>query len=298
MKLGFFHFQLLYGILENVHFIHDEYLLAGAVLSTMSEALNAEGGSIFKVLPNGSIVPLAAYGAPIEALKKTKFVSGQGVVGWVAHHGQAVKVDDSRKDPRFMSDVDVSTGFKTKSIIAAPILSRGNPIGIIEFLNRRDGPFANADLELIKMAGREIGIAFENAMLRQRIEHNTVFQEAVFNSISAGVLIVDPANKVLKMNPKAQEVLGVTFEESASGDHPPVSIVLAKLPELAQAIEAPDSLEAMSRQLSIRVDGRDVMVSYTKVPVIGNDSACLGAALIFHTAATPHVATAAERVQG
>ena len=48
MKLGTFHFQLLYNVLENVHFMHDETELAQAVLDKVSEALNAEAGSIFR----------------------------------------------------------------------------------------------------------------------------------------------------------------------------------------------------------------------------------------------------------
>ncbi len=187
MKLGTFHFQLLYNVLENVHFMHDETELAQAILDKVSEALNAEAGSIFKLSTAGVISPLASFGVPLDSLKKMKFTVGKGVVGWVAQYVQPVKVDNPMKDTRFMGSIDQSTGFKTRSIIAAPIVAKGRPIGIIEFLNRKDGPFAIPDLELISMVGREIGIAFENAKLIRGMETTRSLQEAVLNSLSAGI---------------------------------------------------------------------------------------------------------------
>ncbi len=47
MKLGIFHFQVLYNVLDNIHFIYDEDELANNVLKRVSEALNAEAGTIF-----------------------------------------------------------------------------------------------------------------------------------------------------------------------------------------------------------------------------------------------------------
>lgn len=174
MKLGIFHFQVLYNVLENIHFIYDENELAETVLSTVSQALNAEAGSIFTLLEDGSIFPLASYGAPVEKLREKKFEMGQGVVGWVAQYTQPLKIDKPQQDSRFTGNVDVHTGFKTRSIIAAPIMSKGKCIGIIEFLNRKDGSFAVPDLELVSMVGREVGIAFENARLIQGLEKSRI----------------------------------------------------------------------------------------------------------------------------
>ena len=47
MKLGLFHFQLMYDILYNIHFIYDEKQLANYVITKLSEAFNSEAGSIF-----------------------------------------------------------------------------------------------------------------------------------------------------------------------------------------------------------------------------------------------------------
>jgi GAF domain-containing protein len=179
MKLGLFHFQLLYNVLENIHFIYDEGELAEVVLEKVGEALNAGAGTVFRIEEDGTIVPLASQGVSLETLRRTEFRVGKGVAGWVAKYVQPVKVDDPKKDSRFSLAVDKETGFKTRSIVAAPILAKGRAIGVIEFLNRRDGAFTVPDLELIYMIGREVGIAFENALLVRELRRSRAFLESM-----------------------------------------------------------------------------------------------------------------------
>ena len=278
MKLGIFHFQLLYQVLENIHFIHDEEELANAVLTKVAEALNAEGGSIFKLAPTGEITPLASFGVTLDTLRKLKFAPGKGVIGWVAQYVQPVKVDKPDQDTRFMGAVDTSTGFKTRSIIAAPILAKGKPIGIIEFLNRRDGPFAIPDLELISMVGREIGIAFENARLIKNIEHARSFQEAILNSLSAGVVVVDDEQRVLQMNPRAKEILRT--ESDDSGQAMPASKVFASIPQLAAVVKNLNS-PVVRQEMRVIIDSQNIVIGYSGVPVIGKDEKRLGSAVLF-----------------
>ena len=276
MGLGTFHFQLLYNVLENIHFMHDETELAQAVLDKVAGALNAEAGSIFKLSETGVITPLASFGAPIENLRKMKFSIGKGVIGWVAEFIQPVKVDNPAKDTRFMGTIDQSTGFKTRSIIAAPILAKGKAIGIIEFLNRKDGPFANPDIELISMVGREIGIAFENAKLIRSMEIARSFQEAVLNSLAAGVVVMDEDLRVLTMNPRAREIL--RFDDDAKV--PPASKVFAAMPQLGEAVKSIDK-PLMRQEMTMTVDGKSLTIGYSGVPVIGKDAARLGTAVLF-----------------
>src|ERR1700683_2749167 len=47
-----------------------------------------------------------AVGAAAEVLSKTRLKVGEGIVGWVAKHGQALIVPDVQTDPRFSSRLD------------------------------------------------------------------------------------------------------------------------------------------------------------------------------------------------
>lgn len=279
MKLGLFHFQLLYNVLENIHFIYDEGELAEVVLDKIAEALNASAGTVFRIEPNGSIVPLASSGVSLEALSRAEFKVGKGVAGWVAKYVQPVKVDDPKKDARFSLAVDKETGFKTRSIAAAPILARGRAIGVIEFLNRRDGPFTVPDLELISMIGREVGIAFENAALIKELRRSQAFLESVMDSLSAGLVVLDAEGRVLELNPRAQAILGVSWRP---GDPlQPVEQVLSANPEMRAVLrKAAESSAPLNRRESrLKAGGR--LLGWSGVPIKSKEGRRLGTALLF-----------------
>jgi adenylate cyclase len=288
MPLGLFHYQLLTGVLEKIHFIYDEEELADTILSGVASALNAEGGSVFKIMPDGSIYPLAAYGATVDSLRKIPFSVGKGVVGWVAEYAQPVKVDDPMRDKRFMEASDSSTGFKTRSILAAPILGRGKPVGVIEFLNRKGGPFAAPDLELISMVGREIGIAFENVALFKKLEESRAFQESIVNSLSAGIVMVDLQFRLRRMNPIAQKLLWLELKENEE-IFPPAGDVLRSYPELIQVLRdlaASDSPHT-TKKIRLQVGKMPVELWYYGVPILSKGGERLGTALLLQDSSMP-----------
>ena len=56
----------------------------------------------------------------------------QGIAGWVVSTGHEVFSNDVSQDPRFFSGVDEKTGFKTKSVMCAPLKQYDQVIGVIE----------------------------------------------------------------------------------------------------------------------------------------------------------------------
>ena len=109
---------------------------------------------------------------------------GEGIAGWVAKTGQATIVNDVAHDPRFAGHFDDKTRFRTRSILCAPLISRGRTIGVVEIINRRGGGFTRDDLELLLTLVEPCAIAIENALLFQRTEQLTITDDLtkLFNS--------------------------------------------------------------------------------------------------------------------
>ena len=109
---------------------------------------------------------------------------GEGVAGWVAQSGKPTMVNDTSKDPRFATRFDSQTHFQTRSILAAPLVSRGRTIGVVEIINRAGGGFTQQDLDLLLALVEPCAIAIENAMLFQRTEQLTITDDLtkLFNS--------------------------------------------------------------------------------------------------------------------
>ena len=75
---------------------------------------------------------------------------GHGVAGAVAASGRAIHLPDAYADPRFDRSVDQRTGFRTRSVLAVPVLGQaGDVIGVGQVLNRRgpEGPAFDRETE-------------------------------------------------------------------------------------------------------------------------------------------------------
>jgi diguanylate cyclase (GGDEF)-like protein len=109
---------------------------------------------------------------------------GEGIAGWVAETGKPTIVNDTSKDPRFTGKFDDKTQFRTRSILCAPLISRGRTIGVVEIINRVGGRFTKADLEMLLTLVEPCAIAIENAMLFQKAEQLTITDDLtkLFNS--------------------------------------------------------------------------------------------------------------------
>ena len=93
---------------------------------------------------------------------------GEGIAGHVMATGETVRVDDAANDPRFAARFDRASGFVTRSILCHPLVNvHGSRIGVVQVLNKRGGPFTDADTELLEALTSQAAIAIENARLYQ-----------------------------------------------------------------------------------------------------------------------------------
>lgn len=119
---------------------------------------------------SGELAFEAALGAKGQDLSAYRLKMGEGVAGWVAQKGKPAIVNDTARDRRFTPRYDAWTQFATRSILCAPLVSRGRTIGVLEIINKRDGRFTSADLDLVLTLVEPCAIALENAILFQRTE--------------------------------------------------------------------------------------------------------------------------------
>ena len=91
-----------------------------------------------------------------------------GIAGHVATTGQLLNIPDAYEDPRFNKDVDLSTGYRTKSILCVPIIGRAEQvIGVTQMINKQGESqvFTPGDVDLMKAFNVFCGIALSNANL-------------------------------------------------------------------------------------------------------------------------------------
>jgi class 3 adenylate cyclase/putative methionine-R-sulfoxide reductase with GAF domain len=126
--------------------------------------MNVEAGSLW-FLEDGELEFAVAFNTKVKKMKKFRLKIGQGIAGHVAARGESLLVVDTQRSPHFFPGVDQYTGFKTKSALCVPMISKGKVIGVIEVLNKINGVFSSNDEDLLQSIATSVTIAIENARL-------------------------------------------------------------------------------------------------------------------------------------
>ena len=181
------------------------------VMNKIKDLIRAEAWSILMLdEATNELVFEAALGEKGDKVREMRLAMGQGVAGWVAQHREPVIVPDVATDQRFFRGVDQRTGFKTKSIIATPLISRGRLLGVMEIMNKiGDQPFNEKDLELLQILADHAAIAIENARLYERARRLAITDDltGLYNSRQCDLFM----KEALKQARASGQPLAVVF---------------------------------------------------------------------------------------
>ncbi len=85
-------------------------------------------------------------------LKEITVSSKIGIVGYTFKTGHVQVVNDVHQNQYFNSKIDEQTNFQTRSIISVPLIeSSGQPYGVIQVLNKKEGKFDDSDIRKVKL---------------------------------------------------------------------------------------------------------------------------------------------------
>ena len=143
------------------------------VLSTLVEMttweVGAERGSLFLNDPETnelySRIALGTFHREIRILNSS------GVAGHVYHANDGVIIHDAYADSRFDRSIDDQTGFVTRSILCSPVRTvRGEVIGVIQALNKKEGRFSQDDLDLLEAMSTQAAVALQSTQFVERMK--------------------------------------------------------------------------------------------------------------------------------
>jgi signal transduction histidine kinase/putative methionine-R-sulfoxide reductase with GAF domain len=101
-----------------------------------------------------------------DEVRQIRLKVGQGIAGHVAQTSKTVLVNDPYADPRFNPDLDHTSGYRTRSILAVPMKNHlGRTIGVIQVLNKKTGPFSDHDAIILAALSTQAAIAIDNSRL-------------------------------------------------------------------------------------------------------------------------------------
>jgi PAS domain S-box-containing protein len=223
-------------------------LLLGEVMHIVIENAGAQSG--FLLLERGDKWVVAAKGeinkTEVEIPQHTDIderddVVSLAVVRFVARTKERVALDDAASQGEFSGDPHIKIE-KTKSLLCAPLLSRGKLVGILYLKNNlATHAFTPERVQLLELILSQAAISLENALVYEALRQSEQKLRAIFDQAFQfiGVLSIDGI--VLQANQTALQFAGVSED-----------VVLGKLfwetPWWAHSAELQEKVRAAVRE--------------------------------------------------
>jgi adenylate cyclase len=136
--------------------------LLQSLMKKTTQVMNADRTTLFLV--DFARQELWSKVAEGTGMNEIRFPIGRGIAGHVATTGDTVNIHDAYQDPRFNPEIDIKTGYRTHTILCAPLKDEsGKIIGAIQVLNKKNGDFTLQDEKLISTFAYQVSKVLKSA---------------------------------------------------------------------------------------------------------------------------------------
>lgn len=145
-------------------------VVLNSAIDSVMELFEADGTAIFLLDEQRNVLRLAVQRGLSRHLVEDSLLIpvGQRLPGVVAETGKPLIIENLAERPKFEAPIVYRT---FKSLVGAPIKSKGRVIGTIPIGSHQVGKFTQHDATLLESIGSEIGIAIENSRLYETQRH-------------------------------------------------------------------------------------------------------------------------------
>jgi Nif-specific regulatory protein len=171
----------------------------GEIAVGAADVLRAEASSVLVLdRRRGKLVFAAAVGEHRDELQGKEMDADLGIAGHVIRSGRPEIVTEAGSRPEFFRGFDERLQFRTRALIAAPMIYKSEAIGVVEVLNRRDGrPFGEVDLHLAELFANLAACAARNARTHENLRRE--------RNALRGFVFAD--NEIVGSSPRLRETL-------------------------------------------------------------------------------------------
>lgn len=166
--------------------------ILSTVIDALRDLLDADRATVFEFDPRtNELFTQVAHGIgdAADAPSVIRIPMGAGIAGAAATSKRIVNIPDAYADERFNRSVDQRTGYRTRTILAIPLLDHdGVMVGVAQVLNRREGVFTDEDEMLAEGLAANAAVAMKRGrLIEDRIERERLEREMdVAKDIQAG----------------------------------------------------------------------------------------------------------------
>ena len=200
LKLRCERLDLLYQVSNVIHSTLDSQEALQLIVSEAVRLMRASSGSVVLINPTTSFLEIHASHNLPAAANKLKLRLGEGLTGWVARHGKAVRIGDVTKDVRY-----VAARGGVVSELAVPLEVEGEIRGVINVDSDRRDAFSQEDQELLQELAVQATKVIQNTWLYEQLR----LKVRLFESLSS---VSRTINSTLNLDEALRAITGEACE--------------------------------------------------------------------------------------
>jgi len=108
-------------------------------------------------------------GLSTRYVQEMRIRQGEGIAGSVIQSGEAILLEDISQDPR-ATHPDLVSAEGLKAFMSVPLRARDKVLGVLNIASRMPHRFTTNDMHLLYAIGDQLGVAIEQAKLKERLK--------------------------------------------------------------------------------------------------------------------------------
>jgi sigma-B regulation protein RsbU (phosphoserine phosphatase) len=132
------------------------------VIDAARAVLKADRGTVF--LHDSKTHEL--YSTVATGVDTLRFPANKGIAGECAETRKVINVPDCYADPRFNRNLDLKTGYRTRCLLAVPLVGYDDSlVGVMQLLNKKRGVFTREDQQLATALAAQCAVAIQRMQM-------------------------------------------------------------------------------------------------------------------------------------
>jgi signal transduction histidine kinase len=221
---------------------------------------------------------VAAYrGLAPHVVESLSLSADSGLPLWLAAEGRIIFIEEAQGRSVEPAGREIARELAVlQSVVAIPLNSHGELVGILTLGQRiTGGGYRREDTETLFNLGTHLASAIHDIRVHHLLQYEKEFNERILARMSNGVITIDTDQKVVAINGRASEILGLPARDALHRDLRVLPSPLGDM--LFESLSRGRAVTRVEVQLALR----NLPLEVSTYPVMGDRTEPMGAVLVF-----------------
>jgi signal transduction histidine kinase len=220
---------------------------------------------------------VASRGLAPHVVESLTLAADRGLPRWLATEGRPIELEEAQGRLVDPAAREIARELAMlQAVVAVPLTTHGELVGILTLGQHiTGGGYDSGETETLFSLGAHLATAIRDIRVHHLLQYEKDFNERILARMSSGVVTIDPDEKIVAINGRAAEILGMPIRDVLHRD---LRVLPSPLGDML--FEALSKGRAVTRA-EVHLALRNLPLEVSTYPVMGDRTQPMGAVLMF-----------------